>query len=167
MRQSITQHSGFTLIEMLLALSIFSLMLLFTYQTIVSSADAKRRVSESVGQQSELRSAYRTLSNAFASKAIFIGDKSSIDFDLSSADSAWLEGADRLSLVFSKDQSLLAFVDDEAQASRLLSSINQAQFGYIHGGLRYRQWDKTQRPDLVVLSWNEQGELQRWQFDTR
>ncbi|MFT6406812.1 MAG: prepilin-type N-terminal cleavage/methylation domain-containing protein [Arenicella sp.] len=167
MRVPIRPASGFTLIEMVLALSIFSLILLMAYQAIVSSAEAQQRVSQSVDQQNELRSAYRTLSNAFDSQAQFFGDKHSIEFDLSSADSEWLEGVDWLRLVISNDQRLSAYIDSEAQASRLLSLVDQAEFSYIDGDLKHLRWDKIQRPNAVELSWREQGELHRWRFDVK
>jgi prepilin-type N-terminal cleavage/methylation domain-containing protein len=161
------QVNGFTLIEMVLALSIFSLILLIAYQAMVSSSRAKLRVSNSVDQQSERRSAYRTLSNAIDSQANVNGDRYSIEFDLSSADSPWLEGADRLRLVITDDQSLWAYIDNQQPGSRLLGAMDQAEFSYFDDGVSELSWNKTVRPNAIELSWSEQGQLQRWRFSVR
>ena len=159
--------AGFTLIELVLAMSIFSLILLMAYQALTSSAQAKLRVSQSVEAQSDLRSAYRTLSNAFDSRAQIKGDTHSIELDLTTADSAWLEGAKRIQFVIGDDQALWAYIDRQSQASRLFSGLELAEFRYIDGDLSHRNWRNSQRPDAVELSWSEGGVLRRWRFDTR
>jgi prepilin-type N-terminal cleavage/methylation domain-containing protein len=164
---STKQVNGFTLIEMVLALSIFSLILLIAYQAVVSSSQAKLRVSNAVDLQSERRSAYRTLSNAIDSQASISGDRYAIEFDLSSADSPWLEGADRLRLVIADDQSLWAYIDGQQPGSRLLGSIHQAEFSYVNDGISLLNWNKASQPSAIELSWSEQGQLQRWRFSTR
>lgn len=158
---------GFTLIEMVLSLSVFSLILLIAYQTVVLSSQAKLRVSAAVDQQSDLRSAYRTLSNAFDSQANFIGDRHFIEFDLTTAESNWLEGAERLRLVISDDQRLLAYIDGQQSPSRLLGLIDQAEFGYLDDDLNHKEWNKAQAPNVIELSWRERGELLRWRFRGR
>jgi prepilin-type N-terminal cleavage/methylation domain-containing protein len=167
MMTSTKNLNGFTLIEMVLSLSIFSLILLIAYQTVVSSSQAKLRVAKSVEQQSELRSAYRTLTNAFDSQASFIGDKHFIEFDLTTAQSPWLEEAESLRLVLTEDQRLLAYVDGRQSPSPLLSFINQAEFSYLDDDLIQLRWNRSQPPKAIQLSWNKQGELQRWRFRGR
>lgn len=164
---STKQVNGFTLIEMVLALSIFSLILLIAYQAVVSSSQAKLRVSNAVELQSERRSAYRTLSNAIDSQALINGDRHSIEFDLSSADSPWLEGVDRLRLVIADDQSLWAYIDGQQPGSRLLSWIDQAEFSYFNDDISQPNWNKASRPSAIELSWSERGQLQRWRFSAR
>ncbi|MBL4672966.1 MAG: prepilin-type N-terminal cleavage/methylation domain-containing protein [Arenicella sp.] len=164
---STKQVNGFTLIEMVLALSIFSLILLIAYQTVVSSSQARLRVSNAIDQQSERRSAYRTLSNAVDSQASVSGDRYSIEFDLSTADSPWLEGADRLRLVIADDHSLWAYVDGQQPGSRLLREIDQAEFSYFNDGISQLNWNKASRPSAIELNWSEQGQLQRWRFSAR
>ena len=161
------QANGFTLIEMVLALSIFSLILLMAYQALVSSSQAKLRVSNAVDQQSERRSAYRTLGNAIDSLATINGDRHFIEFDLSSADSPWLEGADRLRLEIAADHSLWAYIDDQQPGSRLLELGDQAEFSYLDDGLSQMRWSKAIRPNAIELSWSEQGQLQYWRFSAR
>jgi prepilin-type N-terminal cleavage/methylation domain-containing protein len=163
-----TNHTnGFTLIEMVLALSIFSLILLIAYQSIVSSSQAKLRVSNAIDQQSERRSAYRTLSNAIDSQASISGDRYAIEFDLSSANSRWLEGADRLRLVIADDQSLWAYVDNQQPGSRLLGSLDQIEFSFVNDGLSQPNWNNASPPSALELSWSEQGQLQRWRFNAQ
>jgi len=159
--------NGFTLLEMVLALSIFSLILLMAYQAVVSSSQAKLRVSNAVDHQSEQRSAYRTLGNAVGSLADINGDRHFIEFDLSYADSPWLEDVGRLRLVIATDRSLWAYVDDQEPGTRLLGLGEQAEFSYIDDGIRQLSWSKSNRPSAIELSWSEQGQLQRWRFSAR
>jgi len=166
-KRSLDTVNGFTLIELVLAMSIFSLILLMAYQVLASSARAKLSVSDSVGKQAELRSAYRTLSNAFDSGAQIKGDRHNIELDLTTADSPWLEDAKRISFVLSVDHILSAVVDDQDYESILLDALEQAEFRFFDGELRHSNWSSIQRPSAIELSWNHGGELRRWRFDTR
>lgn len=163
-RNKIANQAAFTLIELLLALSLFGLILLLAYQTLVSSALVKQRVSESIEQQSKLRAAYRTLTNALSSKGRITGDHQSIKLDLDLSDSSWLEGVSTIDFVIDEGQSLLAYLDAGGQASELAYFSDQAEFSYVRDGIVYRVWKSEQSPDSVVLSWVENSVVHRWQF---
>lgn len=159
---------GFTLIEMVLALSIFSLIILMSYQVLATTAQAKLRVSQSSDEQTQLRAAYRTLGNAFAARAQLNGDKSKVELNLSRADSTWLDGTQFISFVILDGQALWAYVDnDEAQASLLLSGLEQAEFKYFVGEQSRAAWALKSPPVAVELSWIERGELRKWLFHSQ
>ena len=160
------KQSGFTLVETLLALTIFGFILLVAYQALESSVQAKVRVVSSVEQQNQLRLAHRTLTNVFDSGAELSGDNDSVEIDLSSGDSPWLEGVKRISLVISEDQTLWAGIDG-GEVTKLLEMPGVAEFGYLDGGIRQVIWQGQRRPTGVELRWLEGGELRRWQFQTR
>ena len=160
------KQSGFTLVETLLALTIFGFILLVAYQALESSVQAKLRVTSSVERQHQLRLAHRTLTNVFDSGAELSGDNDSVEIDLSSGDSPWLEGAKRISLVISEDQTLWASIDG-GDATKLLEMSGVAEFGYLEGEIRHVVWQGQRRPSGVELRWLEGGELRGWQFQAR
>ncbi len=161
------KQRGFTLLEMVLALSIFSLILLVTYQVLVSSAQSKLRVSQEVNRQYQLRSAHHTLSNAFETKARIKGDRHRIEFDLSAGDSTWLDGARWLTLVIRDDQSLWASIDSDKDASRILDSASGAEFRYLKDEVSHSKWQAVRPPHAVEFSWFSGGEPRRWRFELR
>ncbi len=164
---NLRREGGFTLIETVLAMSIFSLILLIAYQTLVTGAQAKQRVSESASLQTQQRSAYRTLANAFDAGARVIGAQHTIEIDLTTGDSIWLEEAKNIEFALTPDGELWAYVDVDQQASLLLSQLDQAKFSYFAAGERHSQWNSKLSPSAVDLSWVEGGELRRWRFETR
>lgn len=157
---------GFTLIEMLLALSVFSLIMLVAYQALGASAKAKLRVSQSIDQQSQLRSAHRTLSNALDSRAAINGGRFRLELDMSVADSPWLAGANSVRFEIDKDGSLTAYIDNN-QASLLIETLDQPQFRYFTNDATRSSWAQSDRPSAVEFSWVEHGEVRRWRFNTR
>ena len=166
MKIIVHKQNGFTLVETLLAVTIFALILLVAYQTLESSVQAKLRVANSVERQNQLRLTHRTLTNVFDSGAELSGDSGAVEIDLSSGDSPWLEGAKRISLVISEDQTLWATIDSD-QASKLLELSGVAEFAYLEGEIRHVFWQGQRRPTGVELSWLEGGELRHWLFQTR
>jgi len=161
------EAAGFTLIELLLAMSIFSLLMLISYQSLTTTAQAKIRVSQLIAEQAERRSTYRTLANAFDSGATIKGNGFTVDLDLSTADSSWLEGSNRIQFVLDDDQSLSAIVDTQLPTTRLLSGLEQAEFWFIDDGLAQQRWVSDQTPNAVELRWTQNGILRRWRFDIR
>jgi type II secretory pathway component PulJ len=153
---------------MLLALSIFSMIILMAYQVLQTTAQAKLQVSASSDQQGALRAAHRILDHAFDSRAQITGRKDSVELNLSNSDSRWLQGTQRLSFAIVDGHALWAYLDnDEAQATLLLSELDQAEFRYLEESLSYRNWDKKPLPLAVELSWVQGDEVRKWLFSTQ
>ncbi len=159
--------AGFTLIELLLAMSIFSLLMLISYQSLTTTVLAKLRVSQLIEEQSERRATYRTLANAFDSGATITGNVFSVDLDLSTADSSWLEGSNRIQFVLGEDDSLSANIDTQLHTTHLLSGLEQAEFWFVDDDLAQQNWVGDQTPSAVELRWMQNGVLRHWRFDIR
>ncbi len=167
MKTHLQKEPGFTLIELVMALSIFSLILLIAYQALVQTAQSKLRVSESVNQQNELRSAYRVLGDAFEAGAKLTGHRYRVELDLTMADSRWLAGSKHIVFEIDEDQALWASLDNDQPSSLLLSALDQAEFRYLDGEQIHASWDSAQSPALIELSWFDDGEPQAWRFAGR
>ena len=164
MRPRHTNNSGFTLLEMVLAMGLFSLILVMGYKAITMTAKSRSRVSTAIDQQESLRATFRSLSHAFNSIAPLQGRRNQIEFDLSRADSSWLQGSKKIQFVVTTDEKLWAFLDDDEQGTLLMSSMVGAQFAFIDGDVRLSNWDSARRPTSIELSWLKGNELQRWRF---
>lgn len=164
MNSSTSKIKGFTLIETVLTLSIFSLILLVAYQAMIISAEGRERVSKLAEQQNQLRTTYRSLSNAFDSQAQLKGSQSQIEFDLSTSDSTWLSGAKQLRFVIHDDVSLRAYLDNQQQYSVLMANLINPEFAYFNGESMQNSWNSLQRPIAIELTWFDGGTLQRWRF---
>lgn len=164
MRSRRTNNSGFTLLEMVLAISLFSLILVIGYQAITMTAKSRLRISTAIDQQESLRVTFRSLSHAFRSIAPLQGKLDRIEFDLSRANSTWLQGARKIQFIVNADGELWAFLDDDEQGSLLMSSMAGAEFTFIDGDVRLPTWDSARRPRAIELSWFKGNELQQWRF---
>jgi prepilin-type N-terminal cleavage/methylation domain-containing protein len=164
MTLSLRPIGGFTLIEMLLALSLFSLLLTMGYQTIAAESNNSARVTQALQQQASLRATYRSLTNAFKSMAPVTGNQFEITFDLSRADSPWLQGSKVIRFVINAEQEMWAYIDDDDKGTQLIQNIDRAEFAFVSNQTSLGQWQSPRRPNALELKWIEGGERQRWRF---
>ena len=155
---------GFTLIEVMLVLTLFSLLMTMAYQSIVAGAQAKSIVQARVSQQSMLRSVHRTLQHALSSGARIKGASDRVEIDLRYADTDWLDGVDKMQLFANGEGELRAAVDDSPGPTVLLGNFKRHGFRYLSGGLEYPLWNQVQRPDAVVFYWTSGDIQERWLF---
>ena len=155
---------GFTLIEVLVSLSLFSLIIAISYQSIISTATGRSLLLAKVDRQYALRASHLTLKNAFISGSMVRGDRQQIEFDLAAANTSWLLGSRKLVLTISKQGQLLANVDDAKTNSVLMNNLDQAKFSYHSKGVGQTEWPGKTSPDWAELSWVENGEQQEWRF---
>ena len=155
---------GFTLIEVLISISVFSLLMLIAYQALGLTAQSKQAIAKESSAQSELRTTHRLLSNLMTSGASFSGELQWIEVDLSTATTAWLAGSDNLFLGVSDSQDLLAELDGETEQSVLLSGVDGLSFRYFDGKEFSQQWQSKQAPRALVVDWERNGEVYQWWF---
>ena len=155
---------GFTLIEMMLVITVFSLMLTIAYQSIVASAQANSIVAVRIADQAMLRAAHRTLQQAFASGARINGSVDRMEIDMRYADSHWLDGTEKVLLRIGSGGELHAFADNSRKATVLLNGLEKLRFLYMSEGLEYSAWDQQVRPDSIVLDWQSADTHQQWWF---
>ena len=167
MRPPKSSMIGFTLIEVLVSLTLFSLIIAIAYQSIISTATGRSLLVEKVDRQYALRAAHLTLKNAFSSGSLVWGDRQQIEFDLATSDTPWLLGTQKLMLTINKQGQLLAKLDNAADNSVLMNKLDQAAFMYHSNGVDQREWALNTLPDWAELSWTENGEQRRWRFACR
>jgi len=155
---------GFTLIEVLISISIFSLLILIAYQALSLTAVSKQTIANESTAQSELRSAHRLLSNLMRSGASINGEAQQMVVDLGSASTAWLAGSETLFLGLSEAQDLFAEIDNEAEQSVLLYGLDSFRFRYFDRGEFSDEWRSQQAPSAVILNWERDGEVYEWWF---
>ena len=161
--QNNCSSNGFTLIEVLLAISLFSLLMLIGYQGIISTATGRANVIEKTERQANLRDAHSSLSNSLAAMTPIQGNSTRLNIDLSQAKSPWLMDADSLSFYISQTGELQTELDGASNGA-LLSGLGDAQFSYYSGGDKFSAWERKQRPELIELSWREGDQIKRWRF---
>lgn len=155
---------GFTLIEVLISISVFSLLMLIAYQALNLTAQSKQAITNESSKQAELRTAHRLLSNLMSSGASFKGESQRIEVDLSSARTDLLAGSDTLFFGLSDSRDLLAELDTEAEQSVLLHELDALSFRYFDRGELSDQWRSKQVPSAIVLNWERDGEAYEWWF---
>ncbi len=158
------KSQGFTLIEVLISISIFSLLMLIAYQALSLTAQSKQAITNESSRQAELRTTHRLLSNLLSSGASFSGELQWLEIDLSSANTAWLAGGESLILGVSESQDLLAELDGETEQSVLLSRVDSLSFRYFDRGEFSEQWRSKQVPSALVVNWERNGEVFEWWF---
>ena len=155
---------GFTLIEIMLVITLFSLLMTMAYQSIVAGAQAKSIVQARVSQQSMLRAAHRTLQHALSSGARIRGSSDRVEIDLRYADTDWLDGVDKMQLFANRAGELSAVTDNSSGPTVLLKKLERHGFRYLSGGLEYAVWGQEQRPDAVVFYWASGDRQEQWFF---
>lgn len=156
---------GFTLIEMVLALSLFSLILLMGYQAIASTSQSSKRLSAVTEQQQELRATFRSLDNAFKSMAPLKGDRFNVEFNLSDADSPWLSGSKFIRFNINTEQELWAFLDEDPIGTLLSANMTGAEFTFHSKERVLSAWDSSKQPQAMELSWLLGEERLTWRFE--
>ncbi|NND00611.1 MAG: prepilin-type N-terminal cleavage/methylation domain-containing protein [Gammaproteobacteria bacterium] len=155
---------GFTLIETLLALLLFTLILTMGYQSIVSASQARKLVVENVDRQHALRITHRTLGQAISSNGLLSGDLTHLEINLRGATSGWLPDNRSITLSINSQGQLLARLDEQQYSEILLDGLYQAQFNYLEDQISHASWNKKIQPHLVELSWFEKGAHNNWKF---
>ena len=158
--------AGFTLIEILLVLSMFCLILAMGYQSVVYTAQARTRVVDQVDQQQSLRGAHRTLNNVFSTNAPMSGTERSLRIELDQSDSRWLAGNSRLTLNLNSQGQLVAEVDNPVHRTILLTGLERASFRYFENNIGHSSWSNSTQPQLVSLQWSDSGRPINWKFLT-
>ena len=147
-----TYDDGFTLLELIVALALFSLILSFAYQALVTSVDVHSRVSDSISSQEQLRIAHRTLRNAVGSGGRISGTSGVLEIDLDSATTQWSLNARFVSFQIRNGNELWQFVDKQVQGELLLNASADLTFGYLNQASDvYLNWNENTNPQAVSL----------------
>ena len=150
---------GFTLLELIVALALFSLILGFVYQVLVTSVDVHDRVSDSISSQERVRIAHRTLSDALASGGRFSGESRLLEIDLGSAITQWSLSAQLVRFEIRNGNELWQFMDKQTNGEMLLREPINLRFGYLDETNQvYLSWEEGKNPQAVSLGQVLSGE---------
>ncbi len=157
MRQQrrIPLFNGFTLVELVVVLALFSLVLLFCYQAFSTSVAVQEKVSGAIVEQTQLRAAYSALRSAIESGGLITGDARQLSVELSHASSRWLldEGAQEVRFKLSASGELWQQQDGRLPSKLVLERVRAGQFSYLTAkGERLSQWQQANNPRAVILS---------------
>jgi prepilin-type N-terminal cleavage/methylation domain-containing protein len=162
-----SSESGFTLLEVILAITLFGMLVTIGYRAMVNGTQAKMIVRSQVIEQTMMGTAHRTLQQVFSSASRVKGSSNNLEIDLNYADNNWLDGVQFVRLTYNSNRELVAFTDTSAQGSLLMSNLNEAGFRYVAGGQEQSTWNLSKAPDAIIFFWSHQGYSQRWWFSTQ
>ncbi|MEO0369567.1 MAG: prepilin-type N-terminal cleavage/methylation domain-containing protein, partial [Pseudomonadota bacterium] len=106
-------EAGFTLLELMLAMSLFAILSILASRTLIETRHNHNAIVSNVDLLSDQQAAYRTLRNTFLAGAKIVGTEEFIEVDLSHVHSGWL-----------LDHSVLRFSISEQRSLLQTSSVN-------------------------------------------
>jgi len=183
----IKHQTGITLLELLTALAIFSLIMIMGYQGIVQLSYNQRYIEDAAQNQTQQALAHRTLRQALETRANLIGTSTEFSLNLQSSDSVYFAQKSSQTFVIA-DNTLSTYFDLESESTILLQGIENASFSYvghdahkpksneiINGNSntkliqnsRSSLWQARTPPTLIELSWQKDGQLNNWVFATK
>lgn len=146
---------GFTLVELVVVLALFSMVLLFCYQAFSASVAVQNRVSAAIIAQTQLRTTYGALRSALESGGSITGDARQLTVNLSDASSRWLldQGVKRVRFSLTDSGQLWQQLDGRLPSELLLEQARGVQFSYLTAkGERVSEWQALSNPQAVVLT---------------
>lgn len=158
------KQSGFTILEITIAIALFGLILVLGYGAIISTATGTKQFHRLSANDQQIRNAHQSLRNAIESGASLRGNKQSLELDLKDANNQWLENSERITFKITTDGQLIATMHPSQQVSILMSGLDNARFSFIdiEGNLNF--WNKNINPAAVVFSWQQQDNKDQWRF---
>ncbi len=156
------RQSGFTLLEMLIALTLFALLIGLGYQALLNIALSQKKIAQHTAQQTSHAIAHRTIRQLIRSNAAISGSTQSLTFQFDGHDSP--NYVNEKFLTISIHQNKL--IRTGSTNAILLSGIDSAIFSYQHNGQRLSNWKQEKQPDSIQLSWTENDEDHYWEFST-
>ena len=183
----IKHQTGVTLLELLTALAIFSLIMIMGYQGIVQLSYNQRYIEDAAQNQTQQALAHRTLRQALETRASLIGTSTEFSLNLQSSDSPYFAQKSSQTFVIA-DNTLSTYFDLESESTVLLRDIENASFGYVSHHVdqpnsnraingnsntefvqnsRAPLWQAKTPPALIELSWQKDGQLNNWLFATK
>jgi prepilin-type N-terminal cleavage/methylation domain-containing protein len=155
MRSETVKNKGFTVLELVVGLALFSLVLSMCYAALLDASKVYQRVSESAVQQQQQRTTYRTLRDALRSGAQVSGDRESLSLDLSSATSLWALTSSNVRFQIVDGKELWEFHNTNVDGQRLLQKFHGLRFSFGNSeGEMQSHWHRQEPPSRVGLSWS-------------
>lgn len=159
------QHSqsGFTLLELLISLTMFSLLMTMGYQSLTTLALNQRNIERHSELQSNKGLSHLALRNALNSGAVLTGAPNAFELKLNSVDTLYFPSSTSISFAI-KEGSLLSKTNNDARPTELMSDLEEASFSYLDTGQRYARWSQPKPPQMLEFSWLKNGQTHKWLF---
>ncbi|MCH2190817.1 MAG: type II secretion system GspH family protein [Gammaproteobacteria bacterium] len=165
MRQS-SDQSGVTLLELIVVLSLFSLIATLTFQGLALTISNKVTIKQEVERQSEIAFTHRALSSAVESMAPINGSQIALTFYLHSSDSGYYPQANTQTFLI-QDRSLKVILDSGSDETYLINDLDSAGFYFVSNGRRLYEWSRNENPDMLGFEWARHGKTHNWLFGIR
>lgn len=162
--RSSSKQSGFTLLEITIAIALFGLILVLGYGAIVSTATGTKQFQRLSANDQQIRSAHQSLRNAIESGASLRGNKQFLELDLKHANNQWLENSELITFRITVDGQLVATMHPSQQVSVLISGLDNARFSFIDTEGNFNYWNKNINPAAVEFNWQQLGNKYHWRF---
>lgn len=166
------RQSGFTLLELLLALTLFAMLSVIGYQAIADVARAKGQIQSQVETQTQRRLAYRALQSAMSSGAEISGTRLDLRLLFSGQESNWPDSVTSAHIVLDSAGQLLSSLGPKGETTILMTGLEGAEFRYIKGGVEHSSLDsasgqQSDSPVQLIFSWRQAGAVEQWRFSMR
>lgn len=157
---------GFSLIELVVSLSVFSILVIISYSALTSTFQQDQALEKVLDWEAEQRSAYQILTLAFATRARLVGDSNSINVMLNGADDPAFMQYDNLELWWDNGAALYAKGNTAKLPSQLLEFARDGEFFFLSGDQELSRWTSTSLPDALGVRFLGLGKERqsRWVF---
>lgn len=156
------RHSGFTLLELMISITLFTMLLGLGYQSMINLAYSQKAIERHTESQKARALSHRTLRQLIDSSAVLSGTSNTITFSFEQADTATRLNQTR-HLIYISEQGLISKEPAHEEVT-LMTELASASFDYYKGGEKVSVWNRSSRPDLVELSWIENDSRRSWLF---
>lgn len=167
MIRTANNQSGFTLLEIMIAISLFGLLLVLGYRSISTTAISTKQFQQFTDNYQQIRDAHRVLRQAIESGAAVSGDSLNLNLNLETANSQWLNTTNSINFKITIDGRLTAITDQATSATTLITGLDNAGFRFLTTDANHKHWSKNGNPNLIEFSWSKQNQRQQWQFLSR
>lgn len=159
-RHSKTQ-SGFTLIELIIALSIASIVIAMAYNSMARLSQSNKQLREHLTEEQNLWRTHQVLSQIFDHAEVVESQRDLIILEVTTAPLDWLKEVKKIQLTLSntstsQETSLLAQLDDEVSTNLLIKELVDARFSLSN--------NNSVNGSLITFEFMHNKRRHQWEF---